>query len=50
MKTVRARAQDSRPDSAVLRSFFDGAPFQMGITELTADHDLLLVSVNPANR
>jgi diguanylate cyclase (GGDEF)-like protein/PAS domain S-box-containing protein len=32
----------------VLRSFFEGAPFQMGITELTADNDLLLVSVNPA--
>jgi diguanylate cyclase (GGDEF)-like protein/PAS domain S-box-containing protein len=38
----------SRPDPAVLRSFFEGAPFQMGITELTPDHDLLLVSVNPA--
>src|SRR5688500_702054 len=38
----------SRPGSAVLRSFFEGAPFQMGITELTEDEDLLLVSVNPA--
>lgn len=38
----------SSPGSAVLRSFFEGAPFQMGITELTADEDLLLVSVNPA--
>lgn len=38
----------SRPGSAVLRSFFEGAPFQMGITELTPDQDLLLVSVNPA--
>jgi diguanylate cyclase (GGDEF)-like protein/PAS domain S-box-containing protein len=38
----------SRPGSAELRSFFEGAPFQMGITELTPDHDLLLVSVNPA--
>jgi diguanylate cyclase (GGDEF)-like protein/PAS domain S-box-containing protein len=38
----------SGPDSAALRSFFDGAPFQMGITELTPDHDLIFVSVNPA--
>jgi diguanylate cyclase (GGDEF)-like protein/PAS domain S-box-containing protein len=38
----------ARPGSAVLRSFFESAPFQMGITELTADNDLLLVSVNPA--
>lgn len=38
----------SSPGSAVLRSFFEGAPFQMGITELTPDQDLLLVSVNPA--
>jgi hypothetical protein len=45
---VRSDDDPSRPDSAVLRSFFDGAPFQMGITELTPDHDLLLVSVNPA--
>jgi diguanylate cyclase (GGDEF)-like protein/PAS domain S-box-containing protein len=30
----------------VLRSFFDGAPFQMGITELTDDNDMLLVTVN----
>jgi diguanylate cyclase (GGDEF)-like protein/PAS domain S-box-containing protein len=48
VKPARASEHASRPDSAVLRSFFDGAPFQMGITELTADHDLLLVSVNPA--
>jgi diguanylate cyclase (GGDEF)-like protein/PAS domain S-box-containing protein len=38
----------SRPGSAALRSFFDGAPFQMGISELTPDHDMRLVSVNPA--
>jgi diguanylate cyclase (GGDEF)-like protein/PAS domain S-box-containing protein len=36
------------PDAAVLRSFFEGAPFQMGITELLEDEDLLMVSVNPA--
>jgi diguanylate cyclase (GGDEF)-like protein/PAS domain S-box-containing protein len=52
MSTVRQDTvsvdEASRPDSAVLRSFFEGAPFQMGITELTPDHDLLLVSVNPA--
>ena len=33
---------------ASIRSLFDGVPFQMGITELTADQDMLLVSVNPA--
>jgi diguanylate cyclase (GGDEF)-like protein/PAS domain S-box-containing protein len=38
----------SGPDSAVLRSFFEGAPFQLGITELLEDDDLLMVSVNPA--
>lgn len=27
---------------------FDGVPFQMGITELTPDEDVVLVSVNPA--
>ena len=48
MTTDRFDDDPSRPGSAVLRSFFEGAPFQMGITELTADHDLLLVSVNPA--
>ena len=31
-----------------IRSLFDGVPFQMGITELTPDDDMLLVSVNPA--
>jgi diguanylate cyclase (GGDEF)-like protein/PAS domain S-box-containing protein len=36
------------PDPGVLRSFFEGAPFQMGITELLEDEDLLMVSVNPA--
>jgi len=45
---VRPDEDSSRPDHAVLRSFFEGAPFQMGITELTPEHDLLLVSVNPA--
>jgi diguanylate cyclase (GGDEF)-like protein/PAS domain S-box-containing protein len=45
---VRPVDDPSRPDSAVLRSFYEGAPVQMGVTELTADHDLLLVSVNPA--
>jgi len=44
-RTVHA---PSGPDPAVLRSFFDGAPFQMGITELLEDEDLLMVSVNPA--
>ncbi|MFT3806853.1 EAL domain-containing protein [Arenimonas sp.] len=38
----------SGPDPTVLRSFFEGAPFQMGITELIEDEDLLLVSVNQA--
>ena len=33
---------------ATLKSLFDGVPFQMGITELTEDQDMLLVSVNPA--
>src|SRR5689334_17720406 len=48
MNVVALFDDPSRPDSAVLQSFFDGAPFQMGITELTEDDDLLLVSVNPA--
>lgn len=48
MKDDPSVEDSSRPDSAVLRSFFEGAPFQMGITELTEDQDLLLVSVNPA--
>ena len=48
--TKEASAQDpsAGPDAAVLRSFFEGAPFQMGITELLEDEDLLMVSVNPA--
>jgi diguanylate cyclase (GGDEF)-like protein/PAS domain S-box-containing protein len=33
---------------ASLKSLFDGVPMQMGITELTVDQDMLLVSVNPA--
>ena len=47
MNAVRS-TDDPRPDSAVLHSFYEGAPWQMGITELLPDHDLLLVSVNPA--
>ena len=31
-----------------MQAMFDGVPFQMGVSELTADDDLLLVSVNPA--
>ncbi len=34
--------------NAALRSFFDHATFQMGVTELTEDQDMLLVAVNPA--
>jgi diguanylate cyclase (GGDEF)-like protein/PAS domain S-box-containing protein len=48
MSAVRALDDASRPDPAVLRSFYEGAPVQMGVTELTPEHDLLLVSVNPA--
>ncbi|MBL0210686.1 MAG: PAS domain S-box protein [Holophagaceae bacterium] len=32
----------------ILRGFFDGAPFQMGVTEFTEDQDVVLVSVNTA--
>jgi diguanylate cyclase (GGDEF)-like protein/PAS domain S-box-containing protein len=35
------------PGNEALLSFFEGVPFQMGISELTPDHDMLLVSVNP---
>jgi diguanylate cyclase (GGDEF)-like protein/PAS domain S-box-containing protein len=35
-----------RSSQAALQTFFHGAPFQMGITEMTADQDMLLVSVN----
>jgi diguanylate cyclase (GGDEF)-like protein len=31
-----------------MQAMFEGVPFQMGVSELTADDDLLLVSVNPA--
>jgi PAS domain-containing protein len=37
-----------RSSPAALQTFFDGAPFQMGITEMTADQDMILVSVNAA--
>ncbi len=30
----------------VLRGFFDGAPFQMGVTEFTEDEDVILLSIN----
>ncbi|MEO7251712.1 MAG: EAL domain-containing protein [Arenimonas sp.] len=33
---------------AAWKTFFDAAPFQMGITELTDDEDLILVSLNAA--
>ncbi|MEO6065267.1 MAG: EAL domain-containing protein [Lysobacterales bacterium] len=36
------------PASDALRSFFDGAPLQLGVSEMTPDQDMLLVSVNPA--
>ncbi|MDE3245808.1 MAG: PAS domain S-box protein, partial [Acidobacteriota bacterium] len=32
----------------ILRGFFDGAPFQMGVTEFTEDEDVVLISVNAA--
>ena len=48
MASERTVHEPSAPDSGVLRSFFEGAPFQMGITELLEDEDLLMVSVNPA--
>src|SRR5688572_18399910 len=37
-----------QPGHDALLSLFEGVPFQMGITELTPDLDMLLVSVNPA--
>jgi diguanylate cyclase (GGDEF)-like protein/PAS domain S-box-containing protein len=37
-----------RAGQSTIRSFFDRAPFQMGITEMTADNDMLLVVVNHA--
>lgn len=45
----RVQAEEAlRAGQSTIRSFFDRAPFQMGITELTADNDLLLVVVNHA--
>jgi PAS domain S-box-containing protein len=35
------------PGHDALLSLFEGVPFQMGISELTPDHDMLLISVNP---
>src|SRR5436190_5123570 len=48
MASEKSEHSPSGPDSAVLRSFFAAAPFQMGITELLEDEDLLMVSVNRA--
>ncbi len=43
----REQAEESlRTSQATLRSFFDGAPFQMGVTEMDATGDVILVSVN----
>ena len=45
----RVQAEEAlRAGQSTIRSFFDRAPFQMGITELTADNDMLLVVVNHA--
>ena len=45
----RAQAEEAlRAGQSTIRSFFDRAPFQMGITELTPDNDMLLVVVNHA--
>ncbi len=37
-----------KSSQSVLRGFFDGAPFQMGVTEFTEDEDVILISVNAA--
>ena len=45
----RAQAEEAfGAGQSTIRSFFDRAPFQMGITELTVDNDMLLVVVNHA--
>ncbi len=45
----RVQAEEAlRAGQSTIRSFFDRAPFQMGITELTADNDMLLIVVNHA--
>ena len=45
----RVQAEEAlRAGQSTIRSFFDRAPFQMGITELTVDNDMLLVVVNHA--
>lgn len=45
----RIQAEEAlRAGQSTIRSFFDRAPFQMGITELTVDNDMLLVVVNHA--
>ena len=45
----RTQAEEAlRAGQSTIRSFFDRAPFQMGITELVPDDDMLLVVVNHA--
>lgn len=45
----RLQAEEAlRAGQSTIRSFFDRAPFQMGITELTVDNDMQLVVVNHA--
>ena len=35
-----------KASQGILRGFFDGAPFQMGVTEFTEDQDVILLFVN----
>ncbi|MEO8162054.1 MAG: PAS domain-containing protein, partial [Arenimonas sp.] len=48
MKEQVRAAEALVPGHDALLSMFAGVPFQMGVSELTQDEDLLLVSVNPA--
>ncbi|MBK8725191.1 MAG: PAS domain S-box protein [Holophagaceae bacterium] len=44
-RTAEAALMSSQ---GILQGFFDGAPFQMGVTEFTEDQDVLLLSLNPS--
>jgi len=47
-RNVEAVAAAPLPGHDAMLAMFDGVPFQMGVTELTENEDLRLVSVNPA--
>ena len=48
MNDVDRDAKPLVPGPDALLSLFEAVPFQMGVSELTSDDDLILVTVNPA--